>query len=59
MLSLENIVSRLQREPRGGLVGVAKATGVPFATLRKLKEGWTTNPRYLTYASLARHYGRR
>lgn len=58
MLTLEKIVARLNAEPYGNFGAICKATGIPWGTLRKIKEGETTNPLYRTYLSLVRYYQR-
>lgn len=44
MMSLADIVRRLQDAPHGALRQLERDTGVPYGTLRKIKDGQTTNP---------------
>lgn len=49
------IRSRLEHATRTELKAIARVTGVPFHTLRKIVDGETTNPRYQTVEPLRQY----
>jgi hypothetical protein len=59
MTDLPTVLERLKSEPPHELHGISSESGVPFATLRKLRDATTKNPRMQTMQRLAAYYERR
>jgi predicted transcriptional regulator len=55
MDDLALIKSCIADMPRARLAEIASASGVPFFTLLKIRDGHTKNPRYQTVKALAQH----
>lgn len=50
------VLDRLDREEERSLQQLARDTGVPYSTLRYIKERKTRSPRFDTLKKLADHY---
>jgi len=50
------VLDRLDREEERSLQQLARDTGVPYSTLRYIKERKTRSPRFETVRKLADHY---
>lgn len=54
MVHLADIVRNLKELPHGALRQVARDTGIPYGTIRKIKDGQTTNPGLATVEPIVR-----
>ena len=54
MSAFHDLLNRLKALPPSEVKGFAAASGVPYSTLRKLREGQTVNPRIQTVEALRR-----
>lgn len=57
-MKFADIVSRLSPLTKDQLILVAKRSGVPFHTLRKIATGETANPMHSTVEKLQHYYAK-
>lgn len=56
MSDFQSLLSRLRAAPASELHAIAAKSGVPYSTLRKLREATTKNPRIQTVERLRSYY---
>ncbi len=55
-MNTSDILAAMRQQNESGLREIAKATGLPVATLAKLRYGVTTDPRCSTVDKLRAHF---
>ena len=54
MSAFHDLLTKIRALPPSAVRGVAESAGVPYSTLRKLRDGSTANPRVKTVEALKR-----